>query len=125
MHENSLKNLKPIKKGELSKEEAKKRGSKGGLKRGENIKKHNTMKEMLDYLLQKEIESKNGGKASTLEAILLAQIKEALKGNTRAIQFIRDTIGETPTQNVVATNTNFNIEDETIVNEVLNKLKEL
>ena len=39
----------------------------------------------------------------------VAQIKEAMKGNTKAALFIRDTIGELPTQNVVATNTNINI----------------
>lgn len=125
MHENSLKNLKPIQKGGLSNEEAKKRGAKGGLKRGENIKRNNSMKEMLNYLLDKDIENKDGDKVNTLEALMIAQIKEALKGNTKAVQFIRDTIGELPTQNVVATNTNVNIDDENVVNEVLKKLKDL
>ena len=125
MHENSLKNLKPIQKGGRSNEEAKKRGAKGGLKRSENMKRNNSMKEMLNYLLDKEIENKNGDKVNTLEALMIAQIKEALKGNTKAVQFIRDTIGELPTQNVVATNTNVNIDDANLVNEVLNKLKEL
>ena len=83
------------------------------------------MKEMLNYLLDKDIENKNGDKVNTLEALMIAQIKEALKGNTKAVQFIRDTIGELPTQNVVATNTNVNIDDANLVNEVLNKLKEL
>lgn len=89
-------NLKPIKKGELSKEEAKKRGAKGGKKSGEKRRELKTMREMLNYLLEKDITNKQGEKATTLEAVMVAQIKEALKGNTRAAQFIRDTIGEMP-----------------------------
>lgn len=85
-------NLKPVR----SKEEARERGSKGGKKSGEKRRELKTMREMLNYLLTKEIENKKGEKATTLEAVMVAQIKEALKGNTRAAQFIRDTIGEMP-----------------------------
>lgn len=106
-------------------EEAREYGRKGGIKSGENKRARKTMREMLKYLLEQEISNKKGEKATTLEAIMLAQIKEAMKGNTKAVQFIRDTIGELPTQNVVATNTNVNIDDANLVNEVLNKLKEL
>lgn len=89
-------NLRPIKKGELSKEEAKARGAKGGKKSGEKRRELKTMREMLNYLLEKDISNNKGEKATTLEAVMVAQIKEALKGNTRAAQFIRDTIGEMP-----------------------------
>ena len=106
-------------------EQARENGRKGGIKSAENKKAKKTMREMLKYLLEQEISNKKGEKATTLEAIMLAQIKEAMKGNTKAVQFIRDTIGELPTQNVVATNTNVNIDDANLVNEVLNKLKEL
>ena len=51
---------------------------------------------MLNYLLEKDITNNKGETATTLEAVMVAQIKEALKGNTRAVQFIRDTIGEMP-----------------------------
>ena len=120
-------NLKPIKKGELSKEEAKKRGAKGGKKSGEKRRELKTMREMLNYLLSKDITNKQGEKATTLEAVMVAQIKEALKGNTRAVQFIRDTIGEMPTQivNNQNTNANFNIDNKKVINEVLNKLRDL
>lgn len=120
----NTKNLKPF-TSEQSREQAKINGQKGGIKSGEARRNRKTMREMLNYLLQQEIKNKKGETATTLEAIMLAQIKEAMKGNTKAALFIRDTIGELPTQNVVATNTNINIDDETVVNEVLNKLKEL
>ena len=120
----NTKNLKPF-TSDQSREQAKINGQKGGIKSGEVRRNRKTMREMLNYLLEQEIKNKKGETATTLEAIMLAQIKEAMKGNTKAALFIRDTIGELPTQNVVATNTNINIEDETVVNEVLNKLKEL
>lgn len=90
-------NLKPIKKGELSKEELKKRQSNGGKKSGEARRAKKTMREMLDYLLEKEITNKAGEKASTQEAITVSLINQALKGNVKAWEVIRDTLGEKPT----------------------------
>lgn len=59
--------------------------------------KRKTMREMLDYLLSKELTNKQGEKATTLEAVMVATIKKALTGDTRAAEFIRDTLGEKPT----------------------------
>lgn len=94
-------NLKPIKKGELSNEEAKKRGSKGGKKSGEVRRAKKTMREMIEYLLEKEITNKQGEKATTLEAISVALIKQAMSGNVKAFEVLRDTIGQNPMHKVV------------------------
>ena len=59
-------------------------------------KKKATMQEMLKYLLAMDITNKKGETKNTLEVIMTAQIKEAANGNTKAAQFIRDTIGEQP-----------------------------
>ena len=114
-------NLKPVR----SKEEARERGSKGGKKSGEKRRELKTMREMLNYLLDKEITNNKGEKAITLEAIMVAQIKEALKGNTRAVQFIRDTIGQKPKDTVEAVNTNIDISDKKVIDTVMKNLKEL
>lgn len=92
----------------LTTEKAREIGKLGGKKSGEAKRAKKTMKEMLKYLLEQEISNKKGEKATTLEAIMLAQIKEAMKGNTKAAQFVRDTIGEMPTvkQEIVAANLN-------------------
>jgi hypothetical protein len=111
------KNLKPIKKGELSKEEAKKRGSKGGKRSVEVRRQKKTMKEMLDYLLQQDITNKQGETKNTLEVMMTAQIKEAIKGNTKAAQFVRDTIGEMPTQKV-------ELDSSEVVKQGLNRINE-
>ena len=100
-------NLKPYKAGELSSEEAKKRGSKGGIKSGEVRRAKKTMKEMLDYLLEKEIEnSRTGEKVTYREAILTSAIKKAIKGDIKASQFVRDTAGEAPVTKTEVTGKN-------------------
>lgn len=78
-------------------EEASKNGRKGGIASGEARRAKKTMKEMLDYLLEKEIEnSKTGEKVTYREAILTSAIKKAIKGDIKASQFVRDTAGEAP-----------------------------
>lgn len=62
--------------------------------------KRKTMREMLDYLLEKELTNKNGEKATTLEAMMASMIEQSISGNVRACEFIRDTIGQKPTEKV-------------------------
>lgn len=86
-------NLIPIQ----SEKEAREKGRLGGIKSGEVRRAKKTMKEMLDYLLEKEIEnSRTGEKITYREAILTSAIKKAIKGDIKASQFIRDTAGEAP-----------------------------
>ena len=85
-------NLRPL--NTLPKEDAKAIRSKGSYARAEKIRKRKTMCEMLNYLLEKEITNKAGEKASTLEAISVSMIKQAMNGNVKAFEVIRDTIGE-------------------------------
>ena len=92
-------NLKPFDSNQ-SREEAKKNGRKGGIKSGEAKRRRKTMREMLDYLLEKELTNKNGEKATTLEAMMASMIKQSISGNVRACEFIRDTIGQKPTDNL-------------------------
>jgi hypothetical protein len=69
--------------------------------KSEGKKKKKTMREMLDYLLEKEITNKQGEKATTLEAISVALIKQAMNGNVKAFEVLRDTIGQNPMHKVV------------------------
>lgn len=54
------------------------------------------MREMLGILLEKEVKNKKGETATTLEAISVSLIKQAMSGNVKAFEVIRDTIGEKP-----------------------------
>lgn len=80
--------------------EAKEKGRIGGIKSGEARRAKKTMREMLDYLLEKEIKT-NKGDMSTLEAIMVSMIAKASKGDVRATEFIRDTIGQKPNEKVI------------------------
>ena len=114
-------NLKPFQ----SKSEAREKGKNGGIKSGEARRAKKTMKEMLDYLLEKEINNKQGEKVNTQEAITLALLKQALNGNVKAYEVIRDTIGEKPTDKQIITNTTpqivvANQADVDILNKIAN-----
>ena len=75
----------------LTSEEAQKIGRKGGIKSGQVRKARKTLREELIALL----ESKMDGK-TLQEKISLSIITEAMAGNTKAFTAIRDTIGESP-----------------------------
>ena len=81
------KNLKPVR----TKEEARKRGRQGGIKSGIVRAQRKTLREELITLLETKIEDK-----TIQEKISFSLIQEALSGNVKAFETIRDTIGEKP-----------------------------
>lgn len=85
-------NLKPAK----TYEEARKRGIKGGIASGKARQQRKALKEQL-LLLLSEGETQNN--------LCLSLIDKALKGDTRAFEVIRDTIGEKPVEKTQSTDT--------------------
>lgn len=81
------KNLKPIR----SKSEAREKGKKGGKKSGEVRAQRKTLRDELLALLATKSEDK-----TMQEKISFSLIQEALNGNVKAFETIRDTIGEKP-----------------------------
>lgn len=96
-------NLRPIRKGQLSKEELKKRQSNGGIKSGESKRRRKAMKEILSTLLNVQQKNSRGETLTTQEIICLSLINKAAKGDVRAFEVIRDTIGEKPVDKVAQT----------------------
>lgn len=84
-------NLIPM--NERSKEEVRELARKGGIKSGETRRRKKTFKQELEWLLEENDTQKN---------ITLALIKEALEGNTKAFEVIRDTVGEKPVDKLEA-----------------------
>ena len=74
-------------------EEVREIARKGGIASGKARRERKTLREELLLLLQKD---------DTQEKVSLALIKQALEGNTKAIEVIRDSIGEKPTDKVEA-----------------------
>lgn len=103
-------NLNPVK----TKEEARARGRAGGIASGKARREKRLMRETLDLLLNMPIKdgtfadvesirnfaSIKGKNISVQDAILIAQIQKAMKGDTRAAEYVRDTIGQKPTDSV-------------------------
>ncbi len=84
-------NLKPIR----TKSEAREKGKKGGKKSGEVRAQRKTLREELVALLETKIEDK-----TIQEKISFSLIQEAISGNVKAFETIRDTIGEKPIEQI-------------------------
>lgn len=80
-------NLKPVQ----SKEEARERGRNGGIASGKARREKKLFKEAIEKQLGKSIDS-----------MITSMIEQANKGNVQAITFLRDTIGEKPTDKIEA-----------------------
>ena len=99
-------NLKPVR----TKNEARERGRNGGKKSGEVRRRKADFRKTLNLLLTAEIDSPEWtpvlealGLESTLEsAMLAAQIKEAMNGNTKAAYFVAQYAGQSsePEENI-------------------------
>lgn len=119
-------------------EEERRRASEAGRKAGkasvEARRKKKLMRENLEILCQLSLKSgrttdvesiKNfaelKGKNITIEqAMLIAQIKKALSGDTKAIEFIRDTMGQKPVEQAkVETNST----ESALLAEIVGQLK--
>lgn len=88
---------------------------KGGIASGKARREKKLMRETLDILLSMPL--KNGKLAdvddirsfaaikgkniSVQEAIMIAQVQKAMKGDTKAAEYVRDTIGQKPVDNVI------------------------
>lgn len=109
-----------IKAENLTSDELRERARKGGIASGKARREKRLMRETLEMLLSMSM--KNGKAAdvesicnfaalkgkniSVQDAILIAQIQKAMKGDTRAAEYVRDTIGQKPMDNV---NMNMNL----------------
>lgn len=103
----------PLKR-DFTPEELRENGRKGGIKSGEAKRKKKQMQNTLDILLGMPLNGKKcydveeiqnfaqlKGKNVTVEtAILIKQIQRALSGDLPSAEFIRDTSGQKPTNNV-------------------------
>ena len=70
----------------------------GGFASGKAKRERKTIREELEFLLEKKLKNNKGKDISTREAISTAMIGQAIKGNVKAFIAIRDTIGEKPTE---------------------------
>lgn len=98
-------------------EEARKNGRLGGIASGEARRKKKAMKETLQALLSlalkegdvvdidslQSLPALNGKNLTVQDAILLKQVKKALKGDLKAAEFVRDSSGNKCKENFEGT----------------------
>lgn len=103
-------NLNPVR----TEEEAREKGKKGGIASGIARRERKAMKDTLEALLSmplkdgkaanietiKNLAAVKGKNITVQEAIMLAQIQKAMKGDTRAAEFVRDSSGNKPKDDV-------------------------
>lgn len=99
---------------ERTPKERKQRAKEMGIASGKARREKKLMRETLDIILSMPM--KNGKNAdvesirsfaalkgkniSVQEAILIAQVQKAMKGDTKAAEYVRDTVGQKPVENV-------------------------
>lgn len=99
---------------EMTREELQAAGRLGGKKSGETKRRKKAMKEVLGVLLDmpmkagkaadveaiRNFAALRGRNITVSEAILIAQIQRALQGNVPSAEFIRDTSGQKPVEDI-------------------------
>jgi len=84
---------------------------KGGKKSGEVRRARKTLREELLALLSQDIKTEDGGSLNAQVAMSTSLIKEAIDGNTKAFELVRDTIGEKPVDKVENVNIDMEYKD--------------
>ena len=92
-------NLRPCEY-HLSREEAKK----GGKASVEARRRKKDLRLALESLLEKNFKDKEGNSLTGTEAITAKLFEQAMKGNVKAFETIRATVGQDPVQRIEAVN---------------------
>lgn len=94
-------NEKNLKKGDERHKFTPEEHSKGGKASAEARRKKRDLRRALETLLEKNMKSKDGTQMTGTEAITAKLFEQALKGNVRAFETIRATVGQDPVQKIM------------------------
>ena len=103
-----------LKAEDLTSDELRSRAKKGGIASGKARREKKLFRETLETILSmsmkdgecvsvddiKSFANIKGQNISVQEAIIIAQIQKAMKGDTRAAEYVRDSIGQKPSDKV-------------------------
>ena len=102
MANKGIENLKP--QSERTKEEQRQIATMGGVASGKARREKADLRKMCQMVLEMDIKGKDGTVKSGAEAITLAQLQKALKGDAKAYEVLRDTAGQKPVDKVEQVN---------------------
>ena len=92
--------------------EARENGKKGGIASGKARRQKKLLRECLEILLEKEMTDKKGETMTGAEALSAKLFSEAMKGNVKAFEVLRDTAGQKPVEKVVVSEIDTDVIDE-------------
>ena len=87
--------------------------SKGGKASGEARRRKKDLRQALEMLLDKEYQQRNGDMITGTEAISAKLFEQAMKGNIKAFETIRDSVGQKPVEKVMIADV-----DQSVIEEV-------
>lgn len=74
--------------------------SRGGKKSVETRRRRKAFAEAFNVLLEREFTDNSGHSMQGVEAVAAKVFRQAMDGDMKAVQFLRDTVGEMPVQRV-------------------------
>lgn len=86
---------------------------KGGIASGEARRRKRDLREALELLLEREYKDNKGNTITGTEAITAKLFEQAMKGNIKAFETLRDTVGQKPIEKVMIAEV-----DQDVINEV-------
>lgn len=96
----------------LTTEQAREIGSKGGKRSAEVRRQKRDLRLALEILLEKDFKDRSGNKVSGAEAITAKLFERAMKGDVRAFETLRDTVGQKPVEKVMIAEVDQDVIDE-------------
>lgn len=86
--------------------------SMGGKASGEARRKKRDLRLALEMLLEKDYKDKNGNTISGTEAVTAKLFEQAMKGNVKAFETLRSTVGQDPVQKIAIAEVTQDVIDE-------------
>lgn len=86
--------------------------SKGGIASGEARRRKRDLRLALEMLLEKEYKDKAGNTLTGTEAVTAKLFEQAMKGNVKAFEMLRDTVGQKPVEKVMIAEVEQDVIDE-------------
>ena len=107
MNEQNLKSFS-----ERTEKEQREIQQKGGIASGEARRAKRDLRKALEMLIEKDFTDKAGKTVSGTEAITAKLFEQAMKGNVKAFETIRSTVGQDPVQKVQVAEVSQDVIDE-------------
>lgn len=107
---------------DLTPKQRRENASKAGKASGEARRKKKLLRECLEILLEKEITDKQGNAMTGAEAMAAKVFQQALKGDLKAFEIVRDTAGQKVPDKIMVAEVDADVinEVEAMVNEDVN-----